>query len=335
MIINLDKFIAEEKSHWTKLEAILDRLAKDPYRPMDLAEIKYFHYLYQRTSADLARIMTFSAEPQTRRYLESLVERAYGEIHETRTNPLKLSPWSWLKQTLPQTFRRHLNAFWLALAVTVIGVSFGGFALSLDPDAKDVIMPWSHLRLSPAERVAQEESADQDRLAGHKTTFSSFLMTHNTKVSILTMALGLTWGIGTIIMLFYNGVILGAVALDYILGGQTKFLLGWLLPHGVVEIPAILVAGQAGLVLAGAIIGWGRPVSMKTRLREVSGDLMTLIFGVAVFLIWAGIVEAFLSQYHEPIMPYDLKIGFGLLELILLFLYLWKSGLVSDRRARP
>ena len=71
-------------------------------------------------------------------------------------------------------------------------------------------------------------------------------MTHNTQVSIFTLALGMTWGVGTIIMLFYNGVILGAVAVDYIHAGQTKFLLGWLMPHGVVEIPAILIAGQAG-----------------------------------------------------------------------------------------
>ena len=65
------------------------------------------------------------------------------------------------------------------------------------------------------------------------------------------------WGVGTIVMLFYNGVILGAVTVDYIRAGQTKFLAGWLLPHGAVEIPSILIAGQAGLVLALALIGWG------------------------------------------------------------------------------
>ena len=68
----------------------------------------------------------------------------------------------------------------------------------------------------------------------------------------------MTWGVGTILMLFYNGIMLGGVAVDYIRAGQTKFLLGWLMPHGVVEIPAILIAGQAGLLLALALIGWGR-----------------------------------------------------------------------------
>src|SRR5207302_10510035 len=126
-----------------------------------------------------------------------------------------------------------------------------------------VLMPFSHLMGDPAKRVAEEERATSDRLAGRKTSFSAFLMTHNTKVSIFTFALGMTWGVGTMIMLFYNGVILGAVALDYIAAGQTKFLLGWLLPHGVIEIPAILIAGQAGLLLARTLIVWDRRTPLR------------------------------------------------------------------------
>ena len=151
-------------------------------------------------------------------------------------------------------------------------------------------------------------------------------MTHNTKVAIFTLALGLTWGIGTLVMLFYNGVILGVVALDYLMAGETTFLLGWLLPHGAIEIPAIILAGQSGLVLAGALIGWGKPISLKMRLGRISADLVTLIFGVAAMLVWAGIIEAFFSQYHEPVLPYEVKIGFGILELFLLVLFLARSG---------
>ncbi len=119
---------------------------------------------------------------------------------------------------------------------------------------------------------------------------------------------------------------LGAVTLDYVLAGQTKFLVGWLLPHGAVELPACLLAGQAGLVLAGALIGWGEPISLKIRLRKISSDIVTLIFGVAILLGWAGFVEAFLSQYHQPVISYEAKIGFGIVELILLALFFTKSG---------
>ena len=91
-------------------------------------------------------------------------------------------------------------------------------------------MPFEGLAGSPTERVKKEESIRTDRLQGGKGSFSAELMTHNTQVAIFTMALGMTWGVGTVIMLFYNGVLLGAVAVDYAGAGQTKFLLGWLLP---------------------------------------------------------------------------------------------------------
>src|SRR5262249_38422389 len=177
-------------------------------------------------------------------------------------------------------------------------------AIAIDSEAKAILMPFPHLQMSPRERVKKEEQMKEDPLAGQKASFSSYLMTHNTKVGIMMMALGMTWGIGTILLLFYNGVILGAVALDYILADETKFLLGWLLPHGVIEIPAILIAGQAGLLLATALIGRGNRAPLRVRLREISADLFTLIAGVGLLLVWAGTIESFLSQYHEPVIPY-------------------------------
>jgi hypothetical protein len=55
-----------------------------------------------------------------------------------------------------------------------------------------------------------------------------------------------------------------------------------------------------------------------------------LIFGVGVMLVWAGFIEAFLSQYHEPVIPYDVKIAFGCVELIFLCVFLSKSGSKND-----
>ncbi len=326
MIIDLQKFITEERPYWIELEAALDRLEKKPELRLTLAQLERFHYLYQRASADLAKITTFSAEPNTRLYLESLVGRAFGEIHETREKPHRLRPIHWFFSTFPQTFRRHIRAFWISLLAIMVGAAFGGFTIIVDSSTKQILLPFSHLQGDPSERVKKEEGVDADRLAGAKTTFSSFLMTHNTKVAIFTLALGMTWGVGTLIMLFYNGIILGAVAVDYVLAGETSFLLGWLLPHGAVEIPAILLAGQAGIVLAGALIGWGKPISLRVRLRKISNDLVTLICGVALMLVWAGIIEAFFSQYHEPVMPYAVKIGFGVFEMIILALFLGRAG---------
>jgi uncharacterized membrane protein SpoIIM required for sporulation len=328
MIIDLEKFLAAERGSWMELELLLKKMEASPDLKLSIEQAQRFHYLYQRASAGLARLMTFAHEPAMRRYLESLVARAYGEVHEVRNKRYQGRFWYWVSRTLPQTFRRHRREFAFAVAITFAGSAFGSLTVLLDPAAKEALMPFSHLLGNPSDRVAYEERSQKegDPLQGRKTSFSAELMTHNTKVSVLAMAFGMTWGVGTLLMLFYNGVILGVVSLDYVQAGQTQFLLGWLLPHGSVEIPAILVAGQAGFVLAGALIGWGRRTPFRARLRQIMAELVTLISGAAILLVWAGIIEAFLSQYHRPVLPYGLKIVFGLLQLMALFLFLGTAG---------
>ena len=324
MIVDLSRFVTAEKAYWDELEGILAKLESDPERRMPLADVQRLHYLYERCSADLAQLDTFSTEPRLRAFLESLVSRAYGEIHETRS-PLRVR-WKPALYAFPRAFRRHLGAFRLTAAITLLGCAFGWFAVRQDPQAKAVLMPFPGLMVSPRDRVAMEESAKTDRMKGVKATFSAELITHNIQVTIMTMAAGITWGIGTFILLFYNGVLLGAVAADYIGGGQGTFLAGWLLPHGSVEIPAILLGGQAGFILAGALIGWGSSLPRVARIRAVSSDLFAIIAGAACMLVWAGIVESFISQYHQPVLPYALKIAFGVCELAALAGFLGWMG---------
>lgn len=326
MIIDLERFVAEEREYWTELERVLAMLEEDVAASMDLEQVKRFHYLYQRTSTDLARVSATAAGAELCTYLETLVGRAYGEIHETRQRPHNFAPATWFFVTFPRTFRRHLGAFRVTLAAMLLGVMFGAATLAFDPTEKEVILPFDHLLGSPAERVAREEGRVNRELEKGKVTFSSQLMTHNTRVSIFALAMGITWGVGTLILMFYNGVILGAVVFDYLAAGKSAFLVGWLLPHGAVEIPAILLAGQGGLVLAGALLGRGSGISLRRRLRLIWGDLVTLIGGVAIMLVWAGLIEGLFSQYHEPVLPYALKIGFGVAELAALVLFLGLAG---------
>ena len=331
MIIDLPRFIAAERPSWTELETTLDRLQAQPDRQLALDEAQRFHLLYQKVSADLGRIATFASEPELRRYLEALTARAYAEIHETRERGRRFRPARWFFAEFPRVFRRHVGAFHVSWIITLVGVLFGGFAVMLDDEAKEAVMPAmfaNHLG-DPAKRVAGEESSAGDRGAGGHSTFASQLMVNNIGVSIKAVALGLTYGLGTIVLLFYNGVILGLVAIDYVLAGQSVFLAGWLLPHGVIEIPAILIAGQCGLVLGKALIGHGDRAPLTARLRAIGPDLATLIGGVAVMLVWAGLVESFLSQYHQPVIPYAVKIAFGCVELAVLSWFLG-SGRAKD-----
>ena len=127
-------------------------------------------------------------------------------------------------------------------------------------------------------------------------------------------------------MLFYNGATLGAVVCDYVRDGQAQFAMGWLLPHGVIEIPAIVVGGQAGFVLAGALVGWKSRESRRRRLVAMRADLVSLAGGLAAMLVWAGVVEAFISQYHQPVLPYGAKISLGIAEFGLLVFWLGRGG---------
>jgi len=328
VIIDLKRFIDQERPIWDELESMIVIVEMEDTAALELEDVQRLHYLYERAAAGLARINTFSSDPEVTQHLETLVARAYGVIHSFGRKPARFSPLQWFFGTFPQTFRKHSAAFVLACAVTLAGAAFGGIIFVVDPDSKETMIPtvFSHTYQTPTERVEAAESARHDEMSGRKNSFASWLMANNIRVSMIAAALGFTFGIGTITLLFYNGVILGVVAIDYIVDGQGVFLAGWLLPHGSIEIPAILLAGQAGFVVASAIIGRGTRDCLKARMRQAAPSVVTLIFGVAIMLVWAAIIESFFSQYHEPVLPYSLKIMFGVVQLVLLIAFLGLCG---------
>jgi hypothetical protein len=213
VILNLSRFAAAERDCWSELEARLHRSEAEPNWRMSVSEVQRLQYLYERSAAALVRLDEFS-EPQLRASLQALVARSYSAIHQTRSSP----PFRWkTRLTEPaRAFRRHGLAFCLSAGITVLGCAFGWLAIHADIHNKAVSMPFPGLMQSPGERVAAKEGAKTDRLQGQKASFSATLMTHNIGVSIFTLGCGITWGVGTVLLLFYNGVLLGAVAADYI-----------------------------------------------------------------------------------------------------------------------
>ncbi len=331
MILDLEHFIVTERPYWNELEAALKMIDDDATRRMSLDEARRLHYLYQRTAGGLARMETFSAEPATRQYLESLVSRAYGEMHEVRGRRIRFRPWHWATRTVPRTFRSHFVAFTMACVITLVGAAFGAGAVNYDTDAKSVLLPFPHLLIDPSDRVAYEERENAiNPFEGMKAQGTSMYFVNNTRVSITTMALGVLWGVGTTLVLFSNGILLGAVIFDYVRAGEGVFLTGWLLPHGSVEIPSILIAGQAGLLLGSAVIGWRSRLTLRGRLRQITPDLVTLVFTCACLMAWAGVIEAFFSQYHEPVLPYWIKITFGSVQFICFCAFMAFAGRKPD-----
>lgn len=326
MILDIQRFLEGARPVWRELEQALDHLENDPDPQWDLARTEQFYRLYQQTSAHLSEVRHLTAERELRDYLEHLVARSYARIYVRKRERNVRRWWQWFTAAFPAAVRRHSMAGALSVGLFVLGALFGVAAMRIDPGAKVALLPFGHGQTTPTQRVQREMEDQGKKISQARGRFSAQLMTHNTQVAFFTLGLGMTWGLGTIVLLFYNGVILGAVAVDYIVDGQGVFLMGWILPHGSVEIPAILLAGQAGLVLGHALIGWGNRLPRRLRLRAVLPDLVTMAGGVAVLLVWAGIVESFFSQYHEPVIPYALKIGFGVVESAALALFLMRGG---------
>jgi uncharacterized membrane protein SpoIIM required for sporulation len=192
-----------------------------------------------------------------------------------------------------------------------------------DPVSVDVLLPADYLR-NPGLRV-QEEERGQGRhrnSAQTEAAFSAQLIRHNIQVALLAAALGVTFGIGTALLLFENGVLLGAVAVHYTRQGFGLFMTAWLLPHGVFEIPSILIAGQAGFYLARLLLRRREDRNVRQAMRE----WLVLVAGLAMMLVWAGFMEAFFSQHHAPVLPYGFKVAVAAAELALLTIYLLMIG---------
>jgi uncharacterized membrane protein SpoIIM required for sporulation len=325
MILDHIKIIEKESKNWNTLETFCTRMEEDTGVQLSYSEIRQFYYLYRKAVNALAYLKETCAAQSYIEMLEAIVGRAYAIIYSGNKTPARIRWFSWFFNNFPVVFRRHLLAFGLSFVTMLSGSLFGIFVLSSDIGLKTELLPFGHGELDPVKRVKTEEASLGENIKGNSATFSAFLMRNNISVSIRSIAFGMTFGIGTLVLLFYNGIIMGGICTDYIVAAQGTFLAGWLLPHGSIEIPAILIAGQAGFVIAGTLFGFKRE-RFRKRLKTTGMDVVILTGGIAVMLVWAGIIEAFFSQYHEPIIPYWTKILFGVIELLALAFFLSSGG---------
>ncbi|MCJ8330467.1 MAG: stage II sporulation protein M [Lentisphaeria bacterium] len=327
MIIDLDKFVREERQYWNELEKLLVRGAG---KNKTLEDVRRFHYLYKRASSDLGKVQTFAASDELIGYLEQLVSQAYYQIHRRREKQKFLIGY-WFSHTVPQAFRNNLKYFILSLSISFAGALFGGFLMIIDENAKAHVLPamFANLNEKPSERVARDEqnmrSMSNDEYMSGKVGMTGFYLINNSRVSFLTVATGFTI-LGTIIALFFNGILLGVVVIDYIVDGQGVFVSAWLLPHGSVELSAIFIAGQCGIMIAHAMLGTGVRKSFLERFKAIRQDLSNLIGLIIILIFMAAFIESWFSQLHQPMLNYYFKIAVGLVLLTGLYLWLFLSG---------
>jgi uncharacterized membrane protein SpoIIM required for sporulation len=165
--------------------------------------------------------------------------------------------------------------------------------------------------------------------ADDATAFSAFLFTHNIQVTFIVFALGITGGVGTVALLFQNGVPLGALAAQYHQAGLDTFFWAWILPHGIPELTVVWIAGGAGLVIARGLLLPGRRLRRDALVAEAK-TAAALVVGSMPLLVFAGLIEGTISQMHEPRVPYGAKLMFAAVAGTGVYWYLLRAGREPD-----
>ena len=291
---------------------LLDRVDDATAAALTPAEVDELFSLYRLVSSDLNLVQTRTGNPALLEFLEKLVGRAYANLTAPRRTNFFRSWWQILRHAFPATIRREARLLLLATAAMGCGVLFGFAVTWVSPGSADVFLPAEHLTQSPRQRVAELEAMEgkgETRVdsASTHTVFTTFLFTHNIRVTVLCFALGVTLGIGTVVLLFFNGAMLGGLAALYLSDGVFTFFVAWIGPHGAVELPCVLFGGTAGLMLARAQLRRDRGTTLS-QIRAQRPALVDILIGTSSLLVVAGVVEGGFSQVNEPTLPYVFKI---------------------------
>ena len=346
---DVTRFMKSQAPVWQELEELLRGVDLQGLKSFDIARARHFGKLYRTVSSDLIRARTEMVDATVIDYLNDLVARSYAhihagnKIHQKRATDEPPSPnhstgaphvvLDFFLKEFPRLFRAEWKAISLAAAVFLSGAAFSAIATSVDPSSLGVLIPEDHQELTPQERIAEEHSAGGTRLGSgdNSAAFSSFLFTHNIQVTFLVFALGITFGVGTLFVLFTNGIMIGSLAVHYHVNGGGLFFWAWILPHGIPEITVVCIAGGAGLIVARGL--WMPGVlSRKDAVVKEARRAVRLIVGGMPLLVLAGVIEGTISQMHEPMVPAWLKLAFAVLIGIGTYAYLLLAGRAPDAR---
>jgi uncharacterized membrane protein SpoIIM required for sporulation len=323
-MLDVHRFISERRSAWQRLEELLTQIDRSGMKSLPLEDGRSFVRLYRATSSHLVQARAAGASAEVTDYLNALVARAYAEIYRAERPRLRRI-WTFYKWEFPRLVRAERRAIAVAAAIFFGATLFGFAAVTLDADARFYLLPEQHMHLDPAQRVKELEAGGKRLSASEQAAFSSFLFTHNIQVTFLAFALGITFGLGTAVVLFYNGLMLGSLCAQYHLKGVATFFYAWILPHGVPELTSIILAAAAGLRLGYALISPGR-YGRGDALRAAAGRAVRMIVGIIPILVVAGLVEGTISQIHPPDLPYWVKLSFAAGLAMLLAAYLLLAG---------
>ncbi|MFZ0739014.1 MAG: stage II sporulation protein M [Candidatus Acidiferrales bacterium] len=305
------RWLEKRKPYWSRLEQLVNRSRARGVSALDHGELQELGLLYRQTASDLAAVREDTTSSQLAAYLNQLLGRAHNLIymgHRPKISGLV----RFYSETYPQTFRETLPQTTLAFLIFLV-TAVAAWAVTIRDPA------FAHRLLGPQMMdTIEQHKMWTDSILTVKPLAASGIMTNNMSVAFATFASGITAGIGTIWMMVLNGLMMGVVGAATWHAGMANKLWSFVAPHGVLELPAIFIAGGAGFEIARGMLFPGL-LPRKESLAKAGGRAARLVLGTVPMLFVAGIIEAFLSPSN---IPAPLKYLFAAVMFSVLVTYL-------------
>lgn len=317
-------FRAEREASWRELEALVGRIEKGGVRALSPPELARLPALYRGGLSSLSVARAISLDRNVLDYLESLSGRAYLAVYGTRRH-LREALADFVVRRFPRAVRAHAGHVAVAVALMVIGLATGFGLTRGDPDRFHAFVDSAYAQgrgpASTTESLREVLYAKKDASTLLKT-FAMFLFQHNARIGLLAFAVGFAGAVPSALLLFSNGLILGAFGALYASRGLSLDFWGWILPHGVSELTAVALCGAAGMALGQALLFPGqeqRLAGLARRGREAS---VVALGAVGLFFV-AALIEGIFRQLVHAV-PVRYAVAFGTAGV--LFSYLATSG---------
>lgn len=318
--MDIDAFVARNQLDWRRLE-VLVVAARRPTR-LAADQLDELVHLYQRVGSQLAQArVTYSGDQALITRLTMLVNDAHTALYSERTTDAKGSVVRLLTESFPQAVR-HIRWF-IAAAAALTFVPWAVFQiwLSVSPRAFDVAVP-------EAVRRAYIDRDFEDYYSSKPAAqFATEVFTNNVRVAVLAFALGIFACVLTAVVLAYNGANGGMAGGLFTHEGQWERFWGLILPHGLLELSAVVVAGAAGLRIGWCIIDPGDRRRVAA-LAEEGRRMASVLLGLVLAFLLAATVEAFVTG--RP-WPTSVRVGIG----VLVFVAFWGWVIAFAMRPPP
>jgi uncharacterized membrane protein SpoIIM required for sporulation/uncharacterized RDD family membrane protein YckC len=288
------RFAAQKRRRWDEFERLAARAATQGLDSFASRELPDFAARYREVAADLARARTYRADHATLSRLERLAAAGHNALYRDESSTWR-QIWIVLARECPAAVVEARRYVLLAFLTFIIPAGAGFAILRERPALAAELLP--EVMLRRAEAGASRKASGQgyvDVAPEDRALMASGIITNNVRVAIACFAGGVFLGVGSLILLAYNGLAIGAFAGHFANAGLLDYLLTFILGHGALELFAIWVAGAAGFLLGRSVVAPG-PLSRSDAL-VVSGRLAVRMVGAtALLLVVAGMIEGFVS----------------------------------------